>query len=114
MPAGSIGGDISLGRAGSQAAQNPWQNPWQVVVASEERAMTEQEATARGVIRREEMPFLSEYGTAYVLYDEQDANYSYAIKSDQYRFSEYVGLQAKVSGPLTDVGRELAVMNVTN
>src|SRR5215204_571092 len=74
--------------------------------------MTEQEAVALGVIRREEVPFLSQYGTAYVLYDEQDANYSYAIKSDQYRFSEYVGLQAEVSGPLTDVGRELAVMNV--
>jgi len=76
--------------------------------------MTEQEASARGVIRREEVPFLSEYGTAYVLYDEQDASYSYAIKSDRYRFSEYVGLQAEVSGPLTDVGRELAVMNVTH
>ena len=75
--------------------------------------MTAREAIARGVIRREEMPFLSKYGTAYVLYDEQDANYSYAIKSDQYRFSEYVGLQAKVSGPVTDVGRELPVMNVT-
>jgi hypothetical protein len=75
--------------------------------------MTAQGAVARGVIRREEMPFLSQYGTAYVLNDEQDANYSYAIKSDQYRFSEYVGLQAKVSGPVTDVGRELPVMNDT-
>ena len=79
-----------------------------------EQDMTEQEAIARGVIRREEVPFLSEYGTAYVLYDEPDASYSYAIKSDRYRFSEYVGLKAEVSGPLTDVGRELAVMNVTN
>jgi len=60
------------------------------------------------------MPFLSKYGTAYVLYDEQDANYNYAIKSDKYRFSEYVGLQAKVSAPVTDVGRELPVMNVTH
>ena len=57
---------------------------------------------------------MSEYGTAYVLYDEQDASYSYAIKSDRYRFSEYVGLQAEVRGPVSDVGRELAVMNVTH
>jgi len=76
--------------------------------------MTEQEAIAQGVIRREEVPFLSQYGTAYVLYDEQDANYSYAIKSDTYRFSEYVGLRAEVSGPVSDVGRELAVMNITH
>ena len=76
--------------------------------------MTEQEASARGVIRREEVPFLSEYGTAYLLYDEQEDAYSYAIKSDKYRFSEYVGLQADVSGPVSDVGKELAVMNVTH
>jgi len=76
--------------------------------------MTEQEAIARGVIRREEVPFLPQYGTAYVLYDDEDDNYSYAIKSDTYRFSEYVGLRAEVSGPVSDVGRELAVMNVTH
>jgi len=76
--------------------------------------MEEQEAVARGVIRREEVPFLSEYGTAYVLYDEQDASYSYAIKSDKYRFSEYVGLQAQVSGQVSEVDKELAVMNVTH
>ena len=82
-------------------------------IVSGQHAMTEQEEIARGVIRREETPFLSEYGTAYVLYDEEGDNYSYAIKSDIYRFSEYVGLKVEVSGPLTDVGRELAVMNVT-
>jgi hypothetical protein len=76
--------------------------------------MTEQEAIARGVIRREEMPFLPQYGTAYVLYDEENDKYSYAIKSDLYRFSEYVGLQAKVRGPLTHIGREIPVMNVTH
>jgi hypothetical protein len=76
--------------------------------------MTEQEAIARGVIRREEVPFLSEYGTAYVLYDEQEDAYGYAIKSDEYRFSEYVGLQAEVSGPVSEVGKELALMNVTH
>ena len=76
--------------------------------------MSEQEAVAQGVIRREVGPFLPEYGTAYVLYDEQNANYSYASKSDRYRFSEYIGLRAEVSGLLTDVGKELAVMNVTH
>jgi hypothetical protein len=75
--------------------------------------MAEHEGKARGIIRREEMPFLSEYGTAYVLYDEREDAYSYAIKSDEYRLSEYVGLRADVSGPVSDVGREVAVMNVT-
>ena len=60
------------------------------------------------------MPFLPEYGTAYVLYDDQDASYSYAIKSDRCRFSESVGLQTEASSPLPDVGKELAVMNVTH
>ena len=76
--------------------------------------MTAQGAVARGVIRREELPFLSQYGTAYVLYDEQDDDCLYALKSDRYRFSEYVSLRAKVTGPVTDVGRELDVMNVTH
>jgi hypothetical protein len=76
--------------------------------------MREQEAIARGLIRREEVPFLSEYGTAYVLYDEQEDAYSYAIESDEYRFSEYVGLQVEVSGPVREVGKELTVMNVTH
>jgi hypothetical protein len=76
--------------------------------------MAEQEASAQGVIQREEVPFLSEYGTAYVLYDEQEDAYSHPIKSDKYRFSEYVGLRADVSGPVSDVGKELAVMNVTH
>jgi len=76
--------------------------------------MAGQETIAQGVIRREEVPFLSQYGTAYALYDEQVGAYSYAIKSDTYRFSEYVGLRTEVSGPVSDVGRELAVMNVTH
>jgi hypothetical protein len=42
---------------------------------------------------------LSECGSAYVLYHEQDANYVCAIKSDKYRFSEYVGLRAYIGGP---------------
>jgi len=77
--------------------------------------MAEQQVTsAQGVIRREEMPFLSEYGTAYVLYDEEEDAYKYAIKSDEYRFSEYVGLRADVRGPVSEVGKELAVMSVTH
>jgi hypothetical protein len=76
--------------------------------------MAGKETAARGIICREEVPFLSEYGTAYVLYDEQQDTYSYPIKSDEYRFSEYVGLRAEVSGQVSDVGKELAVMNVTH
>ena len=75
--------------------------------------MAEQEASARGVIRWEEMPFLSEYGTDYVLYDEEEVVYKYANKSDEYRFSEYVGLRAEVSSPVTKAGKVLAEMNVT-
>ena len=75
--------------------------------------MAEQEAVAQGVIRREEMPYLSMYGTANVLYDEQEDAYSHPIKSDKYRFGEYVGLRVEVSGPVSEVGKELAVMNVT-
>jgi hypothetical protein len=75
--------------------------------------MTEQEATARGVIRRKEIPFLPQYGTAYVLYDKADGAYAYALKSDRYRFSEYVGHLVEVTGAVTDIGRELPVMNVT-
>jgi hypothetical protein len=60
------------------------------------------------------VPFLPQYGTAYVLYDERDDDYVCALKSNEYRFSEYVGLHAEVTGPVTDVGRELPVMTVTS
>jgi hypothetical protein len=76
--------------------------------------VAEREASARGLIRREEVPFLSEYGTAYVLYDEQEDAYSYAIKSEEYRFGEYVDLRAELSGQVNEVGKELTVMNVTH
>jgi hypothetical protein len=49
-----------------------------------------------------------------VLYDEQEDAYGYAIESDEYRFSEVVGLQVEVSGPVREVGKELTVMNVTH
>jgi len=75
--------------------------------------MSEQEVTAQGIIRRQEMPFLSQHGTAYALYDEEDESYVCALKSDHYRFSEYVGLRAEVTGPLKDVGVEVPLMDVT-
>jgi hypothetical protein len=59
------------------------------------------------------VPFLPQYGTAYVLYDEQDNDYSYAIKSNEYRLSEYIALRVWVTGPVTDVGGQVPVMNVT-
>jgi hypothetical protein len=59
------------------------------------------------------MPFLPQYGTSYVLYDEQDDDYVYALKSNKYRFSEYLGDHVEVTGPITDVGRAMPVMNVT-
>jgi hypothetical protein len=44
------------------------------VVVKREWAMSEQEAVAQRVIRWEEVPFLPQYGIAYVLYDDQDAS----------------------------------------
>ena len=75
--------------------------------------MSEKEVTAQGVIRRQEMPFLAQHGTAYALFDAEDETYVCAIKSDHYRFSEYVGLRAELTGRLEDVGAETPLMNVT-
>jgi tRNA isopentenyl-2-thiomethyl-A-37 hydroxylase MiaE len=74
--------------------------------------VAEEGASARGVIRWKDVPFLSEYGTAHALYDELEDAYSYAIKSESCHFSEYVGLRAEASGPVNEVGKKLAVMNV--
>ena|SRR5215203_1012729 len=60
--------------------------------------MSEEEVTEQGVIRREEMPFLSQHGTAYALYDEEKETYVCALKSDHYQFREYVGLRAERGG----------------
>ena len=76
--------------------------------------MSEEQVTEQGMIRREEMPFLSQHGTAYALYDEEKDAYVCALKSDYYQFSEYVGLRAEVTGALEDVGAEAPLMNVTN
>ena len=75
--------------------------------------MSEEEVTEQGVIRREEMPFLSQHGTAYALYDEEKETYVGALKSDHYQFREYVGLRAEVTGTLEDVGAEAPLMHVT-
>jgi len=75
--------------------------------------MSEQEVTAQGIIRRQEMPFLAQHGTAHALYDAEDESYVCALKSDHYRFSEYVGLRAEVAGTLKDVGKEVPLMDVT-
>ena len=51
------------------------------MVVRREQNMTEEEAlSARGVIRREEVPFLTEYGTSYVHYDEEEDAYKYALR----------------------------------
>jgi hypothetical protein len=39
------------------------------------------EMTAKGGIRRQEFPFLTQYGTPYALYDEQDDGYIHALKA---------------------------------
>jgi hypothetical protein len=75
--------------------------------------MSEEEVTEQGVIRREEMPFLSQHGTAYALYDEEKESHVCALKSDHYQFREYVGLRAGVTGMLEDVGAEVPLMHVT-
>jgi hypothetical protein len=67
------------------------------------------EMTAKGVIRRQEIPFLTPYGTPYALYDEQDDGYIHALKGEEYRFGGYVDLRVEVAGPVIDVGREVSL-----
>jgi hypothetical protein len=62
---------------------------------------------AKGGIRRQEIPFLTQYGTPYALYDEQDDGYIHALKSEEYRFGGYVDLRVEVARPVIDVGREV-------
>jgi hypothetical protein len=68
---------------------------------------------ARGVIRRQPIPLLTRYGTAYGLFDAWIADYECVLKSDAYRLDEYVGERVWVSGPLTDVIGGMPVMRVT-
>jgi hypothetical protein len=68
---------------------------------------------ARGVIRREEMSLLAQYGTSYALFDEWIADYECVLMSDAYRLGEYVGDSVWVSGSLTDVIEGMPVMKVT-
>ena len=77
------------------------------------RKAQQPEAVARGVIRREEIPLLTRYGTSYGLFDEWIADYDCVLKSDAYRLGEYVGDSVRVSGPLTEVVRGMPVMEVT-
>lgn len=74
----------------------------------------EPEAVARGVIRREEIPLLTHYGTSYGLFDEWIADYECVLKSDAYRLGEYVGDSVQVSGPLSEVIGGMPVMEVTH
>jgi hypothetical protein len=68
----------------------------------------------RGLIRREEIPLLTRYGTSYGLFDEWIADYDCVLKSDAYRLGEYVGDSVQVSGPLTGVIGGMPVMEVTH
>ena len=74
----------------------------------------EPEAVARGVIRREEIPLLTRYGTAYGLFDEWSVDYECVLKSDAYRLREYVGDSVRVSGPLSEGIGGMPVMKVTH
>lgn len=49
------------------------------------------EVCAQGVIRREEVPLLTRYGSAYGLLDTWIADYECVLTSDSYRLGEYVG-----------------------
>ena len=57
----------------------------------EETMTQEPVVAARGVIRREEIPLLAQYGTSYALFDEWIADYECVLMSDTYRLGEYVG-----------------------
>src|SRR5215207_2190146 len=79
------------------------------------KSLEEPEAVARGVIRREVVPFLARYGTSYGLFDEWSADYECALKSEAYRLGEYVGDSVWVSGPLSAAIGGMPVMEeVTN
>jgi hypothetical protein len=69
---------------------------------------------ARGVIRREEIPLLAQYGTSCAHFDEWIADYECVLISDTYRLGEYVGDSVWVSGSLTGVIEGLPVMKVTH
>ena len=81
---------------------------------TELRGSQEPEAVARGVIRREEVPLLSLYGTPYGLFDAWIADYDCVLKSDTYRLGEYVGDSVWISGSLTGVVGGMPVMKVTH
>ena len=74
----------------------------------------EPELAAWGVIRREPIPLLTRYGTAYGLFDAWIADYDCVLKSDTYRLGENVGDSVWVSGPLTDIIGEMPVLEVTH
>ena len=77
---------------------------------------TEQEpvASARGVIRRQEVPLLSHYGTSYGLFDAWIADYECVLISDVYELGAYVGESDWVSGPLAGVIKGMPMMKVTH
>jgi hypothetical protein len=66
------------------------------------------------VIRREEIPLLTRYGTSYALFDEWIADYECVLTSDAYRLGEYVGDSVLVSGPMPGVVGGIPVMKVTH
>ncbi len=80
-----------------------------------EGTMTQEPVVAaRGVIRREEMPLLTQYGTSYGLFDEWIADYECVLVSDTYRPGGYVGDSVWLSGSLTDVIEGMPVMKDTH
>ncbi len=80
----------------------------------EETMTQEPVVAARGVIRREEIPLLAQYGTSYALFDEWIADYECVLMIDAYRLGEYVGDNVWVSRSLTGVIERMSVMKVTH
>lgn len=68
----------------------------------------------RGVIRRQPIPLLTRYGTAYGLFDAWIADYDCVLTSDAYDLDEYVGDHVWVSGLMTDVKGGMPVIRVTH
>jgi hypothetical protein len=80
-----------------------------------EGTMTQEPVVAsRGVVRRAEIPLLTNYGASYALFNEWIADYECVLISDTYRLDEYVGDHVWVSGSLIDVIEGMPVMKVTH
>ena len=78
------------------------------------RAALDPLVSASGVIRHDEIPLLTRYGTSYGLLDSSIADYACVLVSDVYRLGDYADDSVWVSGPLKGVIGGMPVMEVVH